>query len=301
MGNYKSVSTMETKPILRITTHKSEMDWLFGVSIWTRSYSCWGLPCGMISLISGEEGVGKSRVTREIAKSISMNKNNPTNKPYPVVYFSLEEEMGTFAANAKKDGTILPPSFYISNESSLAKQIEVIRETEAMVVFVDSVNKVDEYKRGYSDARVEEVADAYRKIAVEKDRHIMLISMLNKEGETKGSTHLPHLVDTVLHISKSKRVLEKYGEGHFEVAVGKKNRWGRVGKEFYCVWKHYENKADTVSEHKYKDKMWAETHGLKTFDVDELVQDVIREQEQQEQQERQKLTVGQRFLKWVSN
>ncbi len=255
-----SINQIKEQKLLRLHTGKYEIDWLAGFTKWP-SNLCWGLPCGKVSCWSGRSGVGKSRVTTEIAKSASLQKDNKGIN-YPVYYFCLEEEKNTFVSSAKKDGVILPSTFYVSNERSLAKQIEKIREKHAHIVFIDSINQVEEYS-GYSDDRIREVIETYRNIAVEMDGHIILISQLNKEGLIKGSEALPHLVDIKFEIESSKKVLDKYGEGHFEVRLGDKNRGARVGKDFYSVWKHYENKADVVSKNRMEDKFWPASHGLK--------------------------------------
>ena len=99
---------------------------------------------------------------------------------------------------------------------------------------------------------------------------------MNKEGETKGSTALTHLVDIDFYVSRSERVLKEYGKGYFEVRVGKKCRGGRVDEEFYCVWKHYDTKADIESDNRVKDEIWAKSHGHLPFDINELAKEIIR-------------------------
>ena len=262
-----SVIDIKAQPLYRIQTDLSEIDWMYGYTRWGPGNVRWGLPVGKISLWAGEKGVGKSRATIEVAKSVAQVKNE-SGQHYPVVYFCLEEEIESFADNAKRDGTILPRHFYASNERNVEKQIEIIRKYIGQVIFIDSINQVEGYSEN-SSSRVKKVIELYRKIAVERNAHIILISMLNANGDTKGSTTLPHLVDNEFSVKRSDE------QGEFEVRVGKKHRGGRTGDEFYSVWRHCENNAEIISANRTKDKIWADSHGHQVFDINDLARKAV--------------------------
>jgi len=249
---------VKTSPLSRIPTRKPEIDWLFGCSTFSTGY-LWGMPVGKISLMSGARGVGKSRAMIEISKSLCCSKGG-NGVPYSVLYFPLEQGAEEIVKGFKDDGSVLPRNFYISEQNSMNKQIEIIKSFNPNVVFIDSINKLIEYS-SCSDNKINEIVEAYQKVAKEYRVHIVFVSMLSKDGETKGSTTLPHLVDMEFYIMKSKRVLEEYGLNHFEIRLGEKNRCGPAGKEYYSVWKHYDKKADVVSNNREKNKRWVENHG----------------------------------------
>ena len=42
-----------------------------------------------------------------------------------------------------------------------------------------------------------------------------------------------------------------------------KHRYGRIGRQFYSVWRHIETGVECVSDYRLEDKKWCETHNLK--------------------------------------
>ena len=91
-------------------------------------------------------------------------------------------------------------------------------------------------------------------------RHIVLVSQLNKNGDTKGSTALPHLVDIEFVIQKE----EEQEQGHFIIRVGGKHRCGRTGPKFYSEWEHLEDRAMCVSIQRLSDEFWCKSMDKKS-------------------------------------
>ena len=258
-----SASDVVSHPVYRFRTGIDEIDWMGGHSTWDDGTVRWGLAVGTAGLWSGERGVGKSRVTTEIAKSASMARNDKGHC-FSVVYFCLENAVSIFVEKAKADGTKLPSNLYVSCQRNLEKQIDIIKRVKGQLIFIDSINMVDEYNNGYSDKVVRDVVETYRKVAKEENAHVILISQLNKEGKTKGNTTLPYLVDMEMSIVHS----EEWGKGHFDVKVGKKHRFGVVDDKYTSTWEHNKNNVEVVSFNCMKDEFWAHSHGDQVFDVE---------------------------------
>ena len=252
-----SIKDIKSTPLYRIPTGLDEMDWLYGYTELGPGNVCWGMPVGHVSLFSGKIGEEKGEVAREMAKSISRSRNSK-GLLHRVIYFHLDKDRSYFIKELKRDGTKIPDTFYVSEETSIKDQIDVIKEVRAQVVFIDSLNEVEECWR-YSGSRTAELFRPYRQIAVEMNGHVIL-NFHMKDGRTKHYSQLPYLVDTEFEVKRSQSILGKHPSSCFEVSLPYKNRQGRTGKGFYCVWQDGGYKAEIISTNRYKDEIWAKSH-----------------------------------------
>ena len=126
---YISISEITASSVFRIPTGQDELDWLYGVSEFSDGEQ-WGMPVGTISTWVGEGGVGKSRLAINVARS--KVKSGST-----VLYFQNEVDLPTLASWVK--GNTELENFYCSEVTSLADQMEVIREVRPSIAFVDSI------------------------------------------------------------------------------------------------------------------------------------------------------------------
>ena len=254
MNNYLSIAEINQEPIRRIPTGIDELDWLYGLSKSPGYQSAWGIPVGKISLWAGAAGIGKSRAAIELAKNLA-------NNGYKILYFQLEADLSTFGNWVNKKTIANPKNFLVSDTKSLSGMLHIIQQVKPMVVFVDSINMIEEFGSGTSreikaiiegDNRQRGFRDICNKLRV----HTIFLGQLNKDGETKGSSSLPHLVDIVFNI-------EPLGiDGYFVIRVGQKHRYGRTGEEFVTYWEHLEKGVRCESEHRLEDHLWCETHGV---------------------------------------
>ncbi len=240
---YISIAKIKASKPRRISTGEPELDWLYGNSEFPNGIY-WGMPVSTISTWVGEGGVGKSRLAIKIARYKVLNGST-------VLYFQNEVDLPTLASWTK--GNTELDNFYCSEVTALNDQIEVIRETRPDLVFVDSINLVDEFGSGTARS-IKKIIDAFRRVIRGTDCHVVILCQLNKEGSATGSTALGHLPDTNL-------VLTNY-EDDFKISIGKKNRYGPKGSKFFGIWRHTDTTVECISNNKDKDEKWRELHGI---------------------------------------
>jgi len=254
MSNYLSIAEINQEPVKRIPTGIDELDWLYGLSKAPRYKPIWGIPVGKLSLWAGAAGVGKSRAAIELAKCLA-------NNGYRVLYFQLESDLSTFSNEVKKGDISNPNNFLVSDTKSLSEMLHIIQQVKPKVVFVDSINMLNEFGSGTSK-EIKSIIEGdnrqrgFRDICNELRIHAIFLGQLNKNGETKGSSSLPHLVDIVFQI-------EPLGiDGYFVIRVSPKHRYGRTGEQYVTYWEHLPDGVRCDSEHRLADHLWCETHGV---------------------------------------
>lgn len=257
--NYQSISDVRSSIVWRLFGIDKEIDWLYGVSRWNyrtekgelKPTHIYGMPVGKISIWMGEGGVGKSRLAIHVAKKVVAKY-----KPNKVLYFQNEVDISTFAGWV---GNNKLENFYCSNATSLSEQIEIIKEIKPDLVFIDSINLIDEFNTG-TDSSIKTIMDAYREVIKETNdetrknvrsssyAHVIFLCQLSKDGSAKGSTALTHLSDTTITITKQNNC--------FKMAIGDKHRYGRTGDNLYSLWRHTDAGVERISNNRYKDKQW---------------------------------------------
>jgi predicted ATP-dependent serine protease len=157
---YKSANTVQTNIVRRLPTGLDEIDFLYGFTEYRKTSRqqgwVWGIPEKSISLWAGETGVGKSRFAIEVARKVARKK-------FSVIYFQNEMPLGTFVQRIKSDGGKLPNNLYVSESTKLDDQLQDIRSSRAQLVFVDSINMLEDFGYG-SDKSIKKVIEGYRDI-----------------------------------------------------------------------------------------------------------------------------------------
>jgi hypothetical protein len=249
MKNYIAISDIDPTAVDRRSTGYPELDWLYGVSRFqgekkgSLALYFWGLPIGKISMWAGESGVGKSRLAISMAKLSVMNGNT-------VLYFQNEVDLSTFASWVQ--GSRQLKNFFCSEATALKSQLEIIEKVKPKIIFVDSINLIDEFGTG-RDADVREIIESFRNVISKIGSHVIFLCQLNKDGSAKGSTSLTHMPDISF-------ILTNVPEG-FKVSVDKKHRYGRTGPEFFSLWRHIDSGVECLTQNRYKDKKWCLTTG----------------------------------------
>ncbi len=257
-----SISEIKPETVKRSLSGFSELDWLYGYSKFPNGIY-WGIPYGKISLWAGESGVGKSRAAISVAKKL-------VNIGARVLYFQNEVDLPTFADWVKCNYN----NFIVSDDTDLKNQIKNIIMAQPNVVFVDSVNQIEEYKSG-TKRDIKNIIEGYngiegfRGISKSLNCHIVLISQLNQDGTVKGSTTLSHLIDIEFSVILSGI------DDHFLIKVGKKHRYGRTGEMFKTLWRHTDEGVESVSKYRTEDKIWCQSHNIQK--IENYVPDAIRE------------------------
>lgn len=232
---YTSISRITASSIFRISTGQPELDWLYGVSTFSDG-DHWGMPVGTISTWVGEGGVGKSRLAIDVARAKVIDGST-------VMYFQNEVDLSTLASWVR--GNTELENFYCSDVTSLADQMEIIKEVAPQLVFIDSINLVDEFGTGTAKS-IKTIIDGFRSVIRETGSHIVILCQLNKEGLATGSTALSHLPDTNLILTNH--------ENDFKVAIGRKNRYGKKGSKFFGIWRHTDIGVECISNNRANDE-----------------------------------------------
>jgi len=228
---YQSIANIKAEKPRRITTGEPELDWLYGVSEFPEGNEV-GMPVGTISTWCGEGGVGKSRLAIKVARYKVQNGST-------VLYLQNEVDLSTLASWVK--GNTELPNFYCSEVTALNEQVAIVKELKPDIVFVDSINLIDEFGTGTAKS-IKKIVDGFRSAIRETGSHVVILCQLNKEGSATGSTALGHLPDTNL-------VLTNYDDD-FRVGIGKKNRYGPKGSDYFGLWRHLTDTVECISNNR---------------------------------------------------
>tara|TARA_Y100000310_G_scaffold239568_1_gene243216 strand:- start:5266 stop:6444 length:1179 start_codon:yes stop_codon:yes gene_type:complete len=236
-GSANHFSKIEPEKAERFSSGIDELDWMFGSNSGESNY---GIPEGTLSLWGGAPGVGKTRTTMHICKNVLADGKK-------VLFFTLESQEGQFKERYCKDW---PEEFdfHLSETKDLEAQVAVIRALKPDLVVVDSINKIKDCYYGRGANKIE---DVYRLVASQVHAHIMFITHLNAEGKIKGGTHLPHMVDTELKLTKFDGEVDT---SLFVVTIDDKNRFGKTGVE--SIWAHLDDGVECQSNNRQMDVKW---------------------------------------------
>ena len=230
---FQTLDTIRVKPVKRIRTRMDGIDWLYGLTRRSDCSTCspdnsvWGLPVGAISLWSGKSGIGKSRLAIELARQLSR-------LDFRVLYFQNEMPKETFVSKIKSDKKPVPRNFYVSESDTLKNQLLDIRKSRAQIVFIDSINMLEEFGIG-SDSSIKKIIqgspgqEGYRDICTETGCHVIFLCQETKDGTSRGSSTLPHLVDIVFDVGNDPSEHITGGGSEFYLKVNGKHRFGKTG------------------------------------------------------------------------
>jgi predicted ATP-dependent serine protease len=269
MEKYKKLSEIKAVPIWRRDTGFEELDFIYGFSKYP-DFTFWGLPNGKISLWAGTSGIGKSRLAIDVAKNVSKSAGR-------VLYFQTESELSDFAewANSTEDY----PNILCSGVSDLASMIEIIKEVDPVLVFIDSVNEIDDFSGNAKSAKrlikgsgdqiglKQAIKDLNTGLHETHGCHLVLLGQLNGDGSIKGGTSLPHLVDIALNLVP----FDKTSKSMFTVKVGIKHRCGRRDDHIWASWIHGEDGVRSITSNRLCDKPWCDTYGLQVMTRGEML------------------------------
>lgn len=239
------LSEVKPEAVNRMSSSFEELDWVYG------SDGSYGLPSGRISLWSGEPGVGKSRLIAEIMKNKSIS-------GVKTLLFQGEVTVGQFAEEKFKDvvGKSHADYIHLSSSNKLKDICREIVEVGPEIVIIDSYQTIRDERvnaKSVGQKPIEYVIDNLRKAIGKSGSHLILISQLNKQGESKGSTDLPHLVDVECFLKKYSPDIFEDGV-LFELYVNK-NRYGVKGRK--AVFAHTSEGVIVESSQYMEDSSWS--------------------------------------------
>ena len=172
------------RPEPRLETGLAELDRVLGG----------GLVPGMVTLVGGEPGIGKSTLMLQLAAGLGLAGK-------PVLYISAEEsarQMGLRADRLKVSGQ----GVMLLAETSLEAALGAVRANKFSVVVVDSIQAVRSAELSGAAGSVGQVrhcAAELTALAKASGAALFLVGHVTKEGSLAGPRVLEHLVDTVLY------------------------------------------------------------------------------------------------------
>lgn len=175
-----------------------------------------GLVSGMVVLLGGDPGIGKSTLLLQVADKLS-----ETNT---VLYVSGEESRSQIKLRADRLGIGNDPLLYC--ETNVENAIEQAKDCKANVLIVDSVQTMQsetaESAAG-SVSQVRAVTAVLTRYAKETGTAVLIVGHVTKDGAIAGPRVLEHIVDTVLYFE---------GERHegLRLLRAVKNRFGSTNE-----------------------------------------------------------------------
>jgi DNA repair protein RadA/Sms len=171
-----------------------------------------GLVPGVVLLLAGEPGVGKSTLLLEAGALAAKG---------PVLYITGEESAAQVRLRADRIGAV-HESLYLAAETDLDAIIAHVTNVQPQLLIIDSVQTiaaadVDSVPGGVTQVR--EVAAALTAVAKDRSMATILVGHVTKDGSVAGPRTLEHLVDVVLHFE---------GDRHSRLRMVRavKNRYG---------------------------------------------------------------------------
>ena len=166
----------------RLKTGESELDNVLGG----------GLVGGMVILVAGEPGIGKSTLLTQVALRIAGS----------VLYICGEESPSQVALRVKRLGAKKVNPDLLLFESTDADQIAVkIEEVKPKLAIIDSIQTLqtaDLTGTAGSVGQIRECAQRLVRVAKTLNIPIFMVGHVTKEGTIAGPAVLMHIVDTLL-------------------------------------------------------------------------------------------------------
>ena len=177
-GKIYKLSEIKVSMEQRIKTGEEELDSVLGG----------GLVGGMVVLVAGEPGIGKSTLLTQIA----MNKTG-------VLYICGEESASQVALRVKRLGKKGNLDLMESTDADeIATKIGMQKPNLVIVDSIQTLTTTDLTGVAGSVGQVRECASRLTNIAKDLNIPIFLVGHVTKEGNVAGPAVLMHIVDTVL-------------------------------------------------------------------------------------------------------
>ena len=173
-----------------------------------------GLVPGVVVLVGGEPGVGKSTLLLQAAAAMAQPDR-------PVLYVTGEESLAQVSGRGRRLGAARP-GLYLLAETSLEVILAQADALKPAALILDSVqttwSPALESSAG-SVSQVREVAGRLLEAAKAREFAVFLIGHVTKEGSLAGPKALEHIVDTVVSFEGDRQQAHR-------ILRASKNRFG---------------------------------------------------------------------------
>lgn len=156
-----------------------------------------GVVPGMVVLVGGDPGVGKSTLLTQVISNLS-NKNN-------VLYVSGEESLEQISSRALRICRHSNDQYVLSS-TILEDVIENLKKTQPRVVVIDSIQTIFSSELTSSAGTVSQVRECTSRLIQFAKSHsiaVFIVGHVTKDGSIAGPRVLEHMVDTVLYFEGS--------------------------------------------------------------------------------------------------
>ena len=173
-----------------------------------------GLVPGVVVLLAGEPGVGKSTLLLEVAARWARN-------GHTTLYVTGEESAAQVRLRAGRTNAVAD-QLYLAAETDLGTVLGHIEEVRPSLMVLDSVQTIGTAEADGSPGgvtQVREVTSALVRVAKRRGMAVIIVGHVTKDGAIAGPRLLEHLVDVVLAFE---------GDRHsgFRMVRATKNRFG---------------------------------------------------------------------------
>jgi DNA repair protein RadA/Sms len=202
------ITELKSEPLSRIPTGISEFDVVLGGGI---------IP-GMVVLLGGEPGVGKSTLMLQLSEWLAKLGKK-------VVYFSGEESADQINMRAKRL-KISNENIWLACTNEADTILEQLANLDMDVAVIDSIqsvglNSVDSIPGSIS--QLKECCSMFVRQAKKKGIPIFLVGHVTKDGMVAGPKIIEHMVDTVLYF-------EGEATNQYKMLRAVKNRFGSTNE-----------------------------------------------------------------------
>ncbi len=204
----EQIKDIKVNKSIRISTTIGELDGTLGG----------GIVPGMVVLIGGEPGIGKSTLMMQVSDRIAGSEKK-------VLYVSGEEsreqiKLRSERLKCKSENLLL----FCTTE--VEEIIQAVENVEPDIVIVDSIQSV--YLSSMENApgsitQLRECTSTFTRLAKQKNIPFFLIGHVTKDGAVAGPKIIEHMVDTVLYF-------EGEMKNQFKILRATKNRFGSTNE-----------------------------------------------------------------------
>ncbi len=206
------VPTSKAVPIRQVSIEASDRR-LTGIAELDRVLGG-GLVPGVVVLLAGEPGVGKSTLLLEVASKWAESGQR-------TLYVSGEESAAQVRLRAERTNA-LADELFLAAETDLGTVLGHVEEVDPSLLVIDSVQTIATAEADGSPggvSQIREVTGALVRTAKRRNMAVVIIGHVTKDGGIAGPRMLEHLVDVVLAFE---------GDRHsgFRMVRASKNRFG---------------------------------------------------------------------------
>ena len=199
------MDAIKVDSIPKIKTGDDELDRVLGG----------GLVPGVVVLLGGEPGIGKSTLLLQVALQQRMK----------VLYVSGEESQQQIKLRATRMG-LLEDNCFVLSETETQSIFHQIQKIEPQLLIIDSIQTLHSNHIESGAGTVSQIRTSAAELiqyAKTTNTPIILVGHITKDGAIAGPKILEHMVDTVLHFEGDRNHI-------YRILRAQKNRFGATSE-----------------------------------------------------------------------